>query len=157
AYQSLIEKPELLHADYGYELFAQAHQEFIHLFDTLAAGQRVVLSEEVQRFLNELTAFVQQDIEAVAATTTPEAQVVAEPVATVEDKAAVANTTAVDFAQLSQRIQLDHQQMQAADANNDFDEDLLGIFIEEAEELLVGIDQDLSTLTRDQTNTSALN
>nr|WP_180120543.1 Hpt domain-containing protein [Acinetobacter sp. YH12086] len=157
AYQSLIEKPELLHADYGYELFAQAHQEFIHLFDTLAAGQRVVLSEDVQRFLNELTAFVQQDIEAVAATTTPEAHVVAEPVATVEDKAAVANTTAVDFAQLSQRIQLDHQQMQAVDANNDFDEDLLGIFIEEAEELLVGIDQDLSTWTRDQTNTSALN
>ena len=48
---------------------------------------------------------------------------VAEPVATVEDKAAVPNTTAVDFAQLSQRIQLDHQQMQAADANNDFDEE----------------------------------
>ncbi len=51
AYQSLVEKRELLHADYGYELFAQAHQEFIHLFDTLAAGQRVVLSEEVQCFL----------------------------------------------------------------------------------------------------------
>ncbi|MEG2299554.1 MAG: Hpt domain-containing protein, partial [Acinetobacter sp.] len=51
-YQALLEKPELLNVDYAYELFGQAHQEFIHLFDTLAAGQRVILTEEVHKVLN---------------------------------------------------------------------------------------------------------
>ncbi|KAB0625286.1 hypothetical protein F7R25_38220, partial [Burkholderia stagnalis] len=38
-----------------------------------------------------------------------------------------------------------------------FDTDLLEIFLEEAEELLVGIDQDLNTWAKDQTNTASLN
>ncbi len=163
-YQALLEKPELLNADYAYELFAQAHQEFIHLFDTLAAGQRVVLGEDLQRFLTELSAFVQQDIEHVAETVdeslteTAEQSIPAQVVeASPAQSAPVATTSSVDFAQLSQRIQLDHQQIQSDESNQEFDEDLLNIFIEEAEELLVGIDQDLSTWTRDQTDTSALN
>ncbi|MGE8683421.1 MAG: Hpt domain-containing protein [Acinetobacter sp.] len=153
SYQALLTKPELLNTDYAYELFAQAHQEFIHLFDTLAAGQRVVLSEEIQHFLTELSAFVQQDIEHIVEATAE----TAEQLSLEQAAPVVATPTSVDFAQLSQRIQLDHQQMQSDDANQDFDEDLLNIFIEEAEELLVGIDQDLSTWTRDQTDTSALN
>lgn len=49
AYDALLEKPVLLNSDYAYELFAQAHQEFIHLFDTLAAGQRVILNDDTQK------------------------------------------------------------------------------------------------------------
>lgn len=49
-YDALLEKPVLLNSDYAYELFAQAHQEFIHLFDTLAAGQRVILNDEIQKY-----------------------------------------------------------------------------------------------------------
>ena len=167
AYQALIQKPELLHADYAYELFAQAHQEFIQLFDTLAAGQRVVLSEDIQKFLAELTAYVQQDIEQFAKLKSADVVEVAEaeePVTQAEihgvDDVQTSTSTAikgVDFALLSQRVQQDHQQKQSDAANRDFDEDLLNIFIEEAEELLVGIDQDLSTWTRDQSNTAALN
>ncbi|MEK5745136.1 hypothetical protein VXE41_19935, partial [Acinetobacter variabilis] len=51
AYDALLARPVLLESDYAFELFAQAHQEFIHLFDTLAAGQRVILNAEVEKLL----------------------------------------------------------------------------------------------------------
>jgi len=143
SYETLVLKPELLNLDYAYELFAQAHQEFIHLFDTLAAGQRVILSADVQKVLNDLSAFVQQDFE--------QFDEVAAPVATSTLLAVV------DLAQISQKIRSARAQMHAADANHDFDTDLLEIFLEEAEELLVGIDQDLNTWAKDQTNTDSLN
>ena len=66
AYDALLKKPVLLNSNYAYELFAQAHQEFIHLFDTLAAGQRVILNDDIQKTLSELSAFVQQDLEIFA-------------------------------------------------------------------------------------------
>ena len=143
SYETLVLKPELLNLDYAYELFAQAHQEFIHLFDTLAAGQRVILSADVQKVLNDLSAFVQQDFE--------QFDEVAAPVATSTLLAVV------DLAQISQKIRSARAEMHAADANHDFDTDLLEIFLEEAEELLVGIDQDLNTWAKDQTNTASLN
>ena len=143
SYETLVLKPELLNLDYAYELFAQAHQEFIHLFDTLAAGQRVILSADVQKVLNDLSAFVQQDFE--------QFDEVAAPIATSTLLAVV------DLAQISQKIRSARAEMHAADANHDFDTDLLEIFLEEAEELLVGIDQDLNTWAKDQTNTASLN
>ncbi|OTG69322.1 hybrid sensor histidine kinase/response regulator [Acinetobacter sp. ANC 4470] len=148
SYETLALKPELLNIDYAYELFAQAHQEFIHLFDTLAAGERVILSADVQKVLSDLSAFVQQEVEQFDEN---ESEV---------DTLSVASSTesaAVDLAQISQRIRSDRAQMHAADANHDFDTDLLDIFLEEAEELLVGIDQDLNTWAKDQTNTASLN
>lgn len=143
SYETLVLKPELLNLDYAYELFAQAHQEFIHLFDTLAAGQRVILSADVQKVLNDLSAFVQQDFEQFD-----------EVVASVATSTLLA---VVDLAQISQKIRSARAEMHAADANHDFDTDLLEIFLEEAEELLVGIDQDLNTWAKDQTNTASLN
>ena len=153
SYEALVLKPELLNIDYAYELFAQAHQEFIHLFDTLAAGQRVILTDDVQKILSDLSAFVQQDLEQF-----DDAEKVTE---TVVEELPVATTptasTTVDLAQISQRMRSDRAQMHAADANSDFDADLLDIFLEEAEELLGGIDQDLNTWTKDPANTTALN
>ncbi|TCB42877.1 hybrid sensor histidine kinase/response regulator [Acinetobacter terrestris] len=153
SYEALVLKPELLNIDYAYELFAQAHQEFIHLFDTLAAGQRVILSDDVQKVLSDLSAFVQQDLEQFDdAEDGTEAVIEELPVATTP-----AASTTVDLAQISQRMRSDRAQMHAADANSDFDADLLDIFLEEAEELLGGIDQDLNTWTKDPANTTALN
>ena len=57
-------------------------------------------------------------------------------------------TASVDFAGLSQRIALDRQQQQSAETNRDFDEELLSIFLEEADELLAGIDEDLNTWSK---------
>ncbi|ENX14171.1 hypothetical protein F894_02403 [Acinetobacter sp. CIP 51.11] len=154
AYDALLEKPVLLNSDYAYELFAQAHQEFIHLFDTLAAGQRVILNDEIQKILSELSAFVQQDLEIFAEDTSnqnielsSEATQVAETVA----------TGSVDFAGLSQRIAADRQQQQSAETNRYFDEELLSIFLEEADELLAGIDEDLNTWSKKQDDTTSLN
>ncbi|NNH78580.1 response regulator [Acinetobacter sp. ANC 5380] len=149
SYEALVLKPELLNIDYAYELFGQAHQEFIHLFDTLAAGQRVILTDEVQKILSDLSAFVQQDLEQFENSKS----VVEELLATIPNTA----STTVDLAQISQRMRSDRAQMHAADANSDFDADLLGIFLEEAEELLGGIDQDLNTWSKDPANTTALN
>ncbi|MFZ7792289.1 Hpt domain-containing protein [Acinetobacter lwoffii] len=154
AYDALLEKPVLLNSDYAYELFAQAHQEFIHLFDTLAAGQRVILNDEIQKILSELSAFVQQDLEIFAEDNTnqnvelsSESTQVAETVA----------TGSVDFAGLSQRIAADRQQQQSTETNRDFDEELLSIFLEEADELLAGIDEDLNTWSKKQDDTTSLN
>ena len=148
-YEALVLKPELLNIDYAYDLFGQAHQEFIHLFDTLAAGQRVILTEDIQKVLNDLAAFVQQDLEQFEAQEqNPATQAEASPAAA---------SGIVDLAQISQKIGSDREHMHAADANRDFDEDLLDIFLEEAEELLGGIDQDLNTWSKDPSDTAALN
>lgn len=149
AYDALLARPVLLESDYAFELFAQAHQEFIHLFDTLAAGQRVILNAEVEKLLADLSAFVQQDIEVFTTDKVVETAVSAPVESNI--------STAVDFTGLSQRIAVDRQQQDAEDANRDFDEDLLDIFLEEADELLAGIDEDLNTWSKEPENTHSLN
>lgn len=149
AYDALLARPVLLESDYAFELFAQAHQEFIHLFDTLAAGQRVILNAEVEKLLADLSAFVQLDIEVFARDKVVETAVSAPVESNI--------STAVDFTGLSQRIAVDRQQQDAEDANRDFDEDLLDIFLEEADELLAGIDEDLNTWSKEPENTHSLN
>ncbi|QIC66535.1 hybrid sensor histidine kinase/response regulator [Acinetobacter schindleri] len=149
AYDALLARPVLLESDYAFELFAQAHQEFIHLFDTLAAGQRVILNAEVEKLLADLSAFVQQDIEVFATDKVVETEVPAPVESDI--------STAVDFTGLSQRIVADRQQQDAEDTNRDFDEDLLDIFLEEADELLAGIDEDLNTWSKEPENTHSLN
>lgn len=149
AYDALLARPVLLESDYAFELFAQAHQEFIHLFDTLAAGQRVILNAEVEKLLADLSAFVQQDIEVFTTDKVVETAVSAPVESDI--------STAVDFTGLSQRIVADRQQQDAEDANRDFDEDLLDIFLEEADELLAGIDEDLNTWSKEPKNTHSLN
>lgn len=151
SYQALVLQPELLNIDYAYELFGQAHQEFIHLFDTLAAGQRVILTADVQGILNDLSAFVQQDVQQLDAATIPIA------VATAVAASTTVTVPTVDLADISQRIRADRAQMHSAEVNREFDIDLLEIFLEEAEELLVGIDQDLNTWAKDQNSTTSLN
>ncbi|KGT48358.1 Hpt domain-containing protein [Acinetobacter sp. ANC 7454] len=150
AYDALIHRPVLLQSDYAFELFAQAHQEFIHLFDTLAAGQRVILSAEVEKLLADLSAFVQQEIEEFEPEAAPETVVEA-------PEAAPVATGSVDFAAISQCMDLDRQQSEYDASNRDFDADLLDIFLEEADELLAGIDEDLNTWAREPENTESLN
>lgn len=149
SYQDLIFKPGLLNLDYAFELYHQVHQQFIQLFDTLAAGQRVTLTKAHERILNELSAFTQQHVETV-----PEQPVlrdtVAEPLA-IEPQAA--SGTVID---LAAQFALDKQQLNSDQANRNFDPDLLDIFLEEADELLAGIDTDLNTWAADHNNVDAL-
>lgn len=156
-YQTLLAKPTLLNIDYAYELFAQAHQEFIYLFDTLAAGQRISLSAPAEQVLQNLTAFVQQDLEIfdpVEENLSVENASELEADLTAESGHQVA---AVNFATLSKRLHSDAKLVDVDEANRQFDEDLLDIFLEEADELLMGMDQDVHTWSSDQSNTAALN
>ncbi|MFI8033533.1 Hpt domain-containing protein [Acinetobacter sp. ABJ_C3_5] len=151
SYQDLIFKPSLLHLDYAFELYHQVHQQFIQLFDTLAAGQRVTLTKAHERVLNELSSFTQQNVESVpqepvdVGTHTVEETLAIEPQAT--------SSTVTD---LAAQFALDKQQLNADEANRDFDPDLLDIFLEEADELLAGIDTDLNTWAADHSNVDAL-
>ena len=148
SYQDLIFKPSLLNLDYAFELYHQVHQQFIQLFDTLAAGQRVTLTKTHESVLNELSLFTQQNIDFLEQTSTDVMDTVSE---TVQDSASV-----LDITDLSAQFALDKQQLQSDEANSDFDPDLLDIFLEEADELLVGIDTDLNTWTADHKNVGAL-
>lgn len=140
SYQDVIFKPKLLHLDYAFELYHQVHQQFIQLFDTLAAGQRVTLNKAHELVLNELSSFTQQNIELLDQ-------------AGVEQGQTSGIITATD---LAAQFALDKQQLQSSDSNRDFDPDLLDIFLEEADELLAGIDTDLNTWASDSQNISAL-
>ncbi len=143
AYCKLWDKPELLNLSYAEALFNQAHVEFIHLFDTLASGQRVVLSPQAQMALQQLHDFIDHNVEQlISFNDLPELS---------RHKA-----NSVDFAALSQRLAQDQMRIDSAESHRDFDADLLDIFLEEATELFDGIDQDLNTWAKNQ-DPAALN
>ena len=158
AYEIVLSKPELLNTDYIFELFTTAHQEFLHLFDTLASGQRVSLSDQAHQVIQDLSDYVHQDL-----LNTEDAQPVFEKQNAVEeavsDLVSVSDeTTTVSLIQLvAQRIREDKKSFDSAESFRDFDEAIMEIFIEEADELLVGMDADLNTWSADLSSTSALN
>ena len=151
SYQDVLSNPQLLQTDYAYEIYQQVHQQFIQLFDTLAAGQRVNLTIDHERLLNELSSFTQQNSQLAEQADTEVAKETESTLSKQED-----SISAVNFNELATQIALDKQQLQASDSNHDFDPDLLEIFLEEADELLVGIDTDLSTWAADKNNLNAL-
>lgn len=151
SYQDLIFKPSLLHLDYAFELYHQVHQQFIQLFDTLAAGQRVTLTKAHERVLNELSSFTQQNVESV-----PQEPVDVETHIVEETLAIEPQATSSAVTDLAAQFALDKQQLNADEANRDFDPDLLDIFLEEADELLAGIDTDLNTWAVNHNNVDAL-
>ncbi|MBJ8440723.1 Hpt domain-containing protein [Acinetobacter junii] len=153
SYQDLLFKPSLLNLDYAFELYQQVHQHFIQLFDTLAAGQRVTLTKVHERILNELSSFTQQNVESVASSDELPAEIV-EVAQDQPDTSDISEHTTVN--DLSTQFALDKQMIDSNESNRDFDPDLLDIFLEEADELLVGIDADLTTWSSDQQNLNAL-
>lgn len=153
SYQDLLFKPSLLNLDYAFELYQQVHQHFIQLFDMLAAGQRVTLTKVHERILNELSSFTQQNVESVASSDELPAEIV-EVAQDQPDTSDISEHTAVN--DLSTQFALDKQMLDSNESNRDFDPDLLDIFLEEADELLAGIDADLTTWSSDQQNLNAL-
>lgn len=151
SYQDLIFKPSLLNLDYAFELYHQVHQQFIQLFDTLAAGQRVTLTKAHERVLNELSSFTQQNVESV-----PQEPVDVEAHTVEEALVIEPHATSSAVTDLAAQFALDKQQLNADEANRDFDPDLLDIFLEEADELLAGIDTDLNTWAVNHNNVDAL-
>ena len=158
SYQDLLFKPNLLNIDYAFDLYHQVHQHFIQLFDTLAAGQRVTLTKAHELLLNELSSFTQQNIEALESEQTSENESLPSPeIKEVGEENISSNiNVAVESNDISAQLRLDKQLLDSAESNKDFDPDLLDIFLEEADELLSGIDDDLNSWTADHQNLNAL-
>lgn len=152
-YDAVIQNHELLNTNYVYELFAHVHQEFIHLFDTLASGQRVGLSAVALKAMDDLKIYLQQDLEQVDQFADVSA------VSNVQSTVGLVseNSHSLDSAHVANQIKADKQLIASAEAKRDFDADVLDIFLEEAEELLGFIDHDLNTWSAEPENIKALN
>jgi len=150
-YDQVLKQHALLNTDYAFEIFAKAHQEFIHLFDTLASGQRVILDERTQAILLELHDYLHQEIDASTLVQADEKQS-SNAVASLEASPveSVGNFVSTQISKDKQNINSEHSQ-------KEFDVDVLDIFIEEADELLVEMDQDLNTWSSNPKDTTALN
>ncbi|MDQ9826599.1 Hpt domain-containing protein [Acinetobacter sp. 163] len=161
SYDVLLDKPLLLQSDYIFEIYQKAHQQLIQLFDALAAGQRVGIVKQHQSILEELklytlhTPSVHNDLsQQDPASVEPLFNIEPEPEAAVT----VENLSdSADWAVLSQSVQQDRQYISSTQVNQNFDPDLLDIFLEEADELLEGIDTDLNIWVGEQENFAALN
>lgn len=160
SYNVLLDKPVLLQSDYIFEIYQKAHQQLIQLFDALAAGQRVGIVKQHQSILEELklytlhTPSIQNDLPQQNFTfDEPLFNTELEPeVITVEN-----SSDSFDWTVLSQSVQQDRQYISSTQVNRNFDPDLLDIFLEEADELLEGIDTDLNIWVGEQENFAALN
>ncbi|MEO9281166.1 Hpt domain-containing protein [Acinetobacter sp. WA-87] len=160
SYNVLLDKPVLLQSDYIFEIYQKAHQQLIQLFDALAAGQRVGIVKQHQSILEELklytlhTPSIQNDLPHQNFTfDEPLFNTELEPeIITVENL-----SDSADWTVLSQSVQQDRQYISSVQVNRNFDPDLLDIFLEEADELLEGIDTDLNIWVGEQENFAALN
>ncbi|WP_445535815.1 Hpt domain-containing protein [Acinetobacter sp. G18] len=160
SYNILLDKPVLLQSDYIFEIYQKAHQQLIQLFDALAAGQRVGIVKQHQNILEELklytlhTPSIQNDLPHQNFTfDEPLFNTELEPeVITVENL-----SDSADWTVLNQSVQQDRQYISSVQVNRNFDPDLLDIFLEEADELLEGIDTDLNIWVGEQENFAALN
>jgi len=160
SYNVLLDKPVLLQSDYIFEIYQKAHQQLIQLFDALAAGQRVGIVKQHQSILEELklytlhTPSIQNDLPQQNFTfDEPLFNTELEPeVITVENL-----SDSADWTILSQSVQQDRQYISSVQVNRNFDPDLLDIFLEEADELLEGVDTDLNIWVGEQENFAALN
>lgn len=149
-YDQVLQQHALLNTDYAFEIFTKVHQEFIHLFDTLASGQRVILDEKTQALLLELHDYLHQEIDASTFVQTEEPQAIAVSTLEASPVESVGNF-------VSTQISKDKQNIDSEQSQKSFDADVLDIFIEEADELLVEMDQDLNTWSSHPKDTAALN
>ncbi|TDM62824.1 hybrid sensor histidine kinase/response regulator [Acinetobacter sp. KU 011TH] len=163
SYNVLLDKPALLQSDYIFEIYQKAHQQLIQLFDALAAGQRVGIVKQHQSILEELklytlhTPSIQNDLPQQNFTF-DESLFNIELESEVPEVITAENLSgSADWTLLSQSVQQDRQYISSTQVNRNFDPDLLDIFLEEADELLEGMDTDLNIWINDQENFAALN
>nr|WP_174506574.1 Hpt domain-containing protein [Acinetobacter sp. Marseille-Q1620] len=106
-------------------LFIESHQLLTQFFDLLAAGQRVCLTQNDIKPINDL-------IELIAQLNTEQTQL-----GEMEAPKSFEINYHTDF---SRQISTDKAKIYSSEAIQDFDKDVLEIFIEEADELLIKIE-----------------
>ena len=138
-YQALLDKPILIEFVEIEAQFHDVHLGLLDLFDAIAAGQRLQ-QLDMPASLQQLLNFVRQQPDVLTALLQQ-----IQPQRSAKTVVETAQTSQqFDVAQIAARLAQDRKAMHSADSNRDFDPDLLDIFLEEAEELLSGIDKDLN-------------
>ncbi|MCX4167783.1 Hpt domain-containing protein, partial [Enterococcus casseliflavus] len=116
---------------------------------------RVSLSGATQAILDELHDYVHQEIDV------DQIQIAEPSIEPAVQHAVVAvsdiNAVETDNHYVLTQISLEKQNIDSAQSQREFDADVLDIFIEEADELLVGMDHDLNTWSSHPDATTALN
>lgn len=149
AYQKLLNDFTLYQQQQIKALFDVCHQQFMVLFDTLASGQGIELCQEKKDTLQALHDFAGDlDHSSVIEQTVSEVSITPQH---------HGETKQINMASIVDRLAKDKQQLQSKESNTTFDPDLLEIFLEEAEELQVEIEQHLQEWKQDQSHVSILN
>ena len=177
SYDAILNNKNLLNTDYVFELFGRVHQEFTHLFDDLASGQRVVVGDSAQSAMEDLKAYLLQDIDQVAThldlkdssnalnefefNITSVSEDFHSHIQSNHEKEETPRVSTervvLSLAYVSNQIAADHKLRDSDATIREFDLEVLDIFIEEAEELLVEIDRDLNKWSQDIQDTRELN
>lgn len=127
-YRGLLNHPNVM---VNIALFGQVqslHQYLIDAFDGMASGQNMALTNLIEEEFEQI-------IEAIESVDTQ----TAESLATLEQQPAQSVTS------------------EQVEENCNFDPDLLDIFLEESDELVIGMDQDFNTWEQNPQNTQVLN
>ncbi|MHA3081219.1 Hpt domain-containing protein [Acinetobacter sp. ANC 5502] len=132
-YQVVLDKTWVLDSDYTFELFDDAHQELIHYFDLLATGQMVYLSNQTEHVLNDLLDWLQQQ----------------------QPEHVTATETSFDLSSYVQRLAQDQQALAQGVVLDD--QELIDVFLDEADDLLAQIDHSFNIYQQEPEHIKALN
>lgn len=151
SYQALLDQPQLLTDARIFEFYHPIHQTFIQYFDVLAAGQRLDFQSAHQQMFVELEKYIQQ------VNVVNHVEPLAENVLNATYEQSHNHLQDERLTEIAKAIVSDRQHwLNEPVYANTFDPDLLSIFLEEADELLVNLDEELNHLQAEPNNTDAL-
>lgn len=166
-YDFVVSNLELLNSVEIVNLFDQVHQEFIHLFDILATGQRVTVSVHAQELMSQLEHAMASGSKQSSSSDHISQKQLSELKTELADDLVVlssefsketeGNIEQPDLIYFSQLIEADKKLIDSNQTIRSFDEDVLVFFIEEAEELIGEMDHELNLLTKDLASSTAIN
>lgn len=158
AYQVVLDDISLVEQENVQDLFTDVHHQLVTLFDTLASGQGIEKNVYQNQVIQQLQEFIQQhQAQEIKAADLLRKDVDNTGIVQPSASATPSQSTALDLTALIAQMAQDRNDVNSDLTNRDFDADLLDIFLEEAEELLITIDENLNTWSQDDSNTSALN
>ncbi|ENV34877.1 hybrid sensor histidine kinase/response regulator [Acinetobacter gerneri] len=150
AYRIFIQLEEIKNNPLTIAFFAQAHQVLIQLFDHLAAGQRLLLTPENTAKLTQLNHYLTQ-IQAEN-----DAENESRSLNQLDENSIIQTHEDSVLSVIYEQISLDKLLYDSSEIYTQFDPDLLNIFTEEADELLIQIDLALSQWSDDITDVDIL-
>lgn len=144
-YQALVAHPVAAQDQNLMEQIQGLHQYLIDAFDGMASGQNMALTNLIEEEFEQAI----EDVNQVVATATP---------AQTSEQADLLETIAeADPAPVAVAQNATELDVESGAVNNQFDPEMLEIFLEESDELIAGMDQDFNTWEQQPENTQVLN